>query len=86
VQLDPDQPPVPVPVDNDALGHIAQISGGQAYTAQTESQLRQVYTTLSDQIGYEVRRIDDSRPWLAGGTLLLMIGIGTGLRLGRRIP
>ncbi|MDP1804605.1 MAG: VWA domain-containing protein, partial [Acidimicrobiales bacterium] len=37
VQLDPNHPPVPVPVDNDALHQIADLSGGQFFTASTES-------------------------------------------------
>jgi Ca-activated chloride channel homolog len=41
---------------------------------------------LRDQIGYETRRVDDSPPWVAGGTVLVMVGVGAGLRLGRRLP
>ena len=86
VQLDPNQPPVAVPVDNDALHQIADLSGGQFFTASTESQLREVYAHLSDQIGYETRQVDQTRPWLALGTLLMMTGLGSGVALGRRIP
>jgi Ca-activated chloride channel family protein len=28
--------------------------------------------------------VDTSRPWLAGGSLLLIVGVGSGLALGRR--
>lgn len=86
VQLDPNHPPVAVPVDNDALHRIADLSGGQFFTASTESQLRQVYSQLGEQIGYETRLVDQTRPWLALGTLLMMIGLGSGIVLGRRIP
>ena len=41
--LDPTQQPVAVPVDNDALHQIADLSGGQFFTASTETELRQVY-------------------------------------------
>ena len=46
---------------------IAELSGGQFFTAATEDELRQVYAELGEQIGYEIRRVDTSRPWLAGG-------------------
>ena len=49
-------------------------------------ELRQVYAELGEQIGYEIRRVDTSRPWLAGGSLLLVAGVGAGLALGRRLP
>lgn len=86
VQLDPTQPPVAVPVDNDALHRIADLSGGQFFTASTEAELRQVYAHLGEQIGYETRLVDQSRPWLEGGTLLMMVGLGWGIGVGRRIP
>lgn len=81
-----DDKPQPVPVDDASLRTIAELSGGQFFAAATEAQLRQVYAELGEQIGYETRRVDDSRPWLAGGALLLVTGVGTGLALGRRLP
>src|SRR5918998_1273600 len=55
----------PVAVDDVSMRQIADLSGGQFFTAASEGELRQVYADLSDQIGYEVRRVDVSRPWLA---------------------
>ena len=63
---------------------IAELSGGQFFTAATEEELRQVYAELGEQIGYEIRRVDTSRPWLAGGSLLLVAGVGR--RPGARPP
>jgi Ca-activated chloride channel family protein len=77
---------VPVPVDDASMQEIARLSGGQFFTAATEDELRQVYDELGEQIGYEIQRVDASRPWLAGGTLLLVLGVGVGLGLGRRFP
>jgi Ca-activated chloride channel family protein len=68
------------------MRQIADLSGGQFFTAASETELRQVYAELGEQIGYEVRRVDTSRPWMAGGALLLMAGVGAGLVLGRRLP
>jgi Ca-activated chloride channel homolog len=86
IQLEPDRPPVSVAVDNDALRQIAQLSGGQFFTATSEAELRQVYGALGEQIGYETRTVDTSKPWLAGGALLLAVGLGAGTVLGRRLP
>ncbi|MHA6794747.1 VWA domain-containing protein [Pseudonocardia bannensis] len=75
-----------VAVDDASMREIATLSGGQFFTAATEDELRQVYAELGEQIGYEVRRVDTSRPWLAGGAFLLVAGVGSGLALGRRLP
>ncbi|HXV91975.1 MAG TPA: VWA domain-containing protein [Pseudonocardia sp.] len=75
-----------VAVDDASLQEIAALSGGQFFKAATEAELREVYAELGEQIGYETRQVDASKPWLAGGTLLLVVGVGTGLVLGRRLP
>jgi Ca-activated chloride channel family protein len=77
---------VPVPVDDDSLRRIAQITGGQFFTAASQEELQKVYETLGEQIGYEVRRVDTSRPWLIGGALLAILGMGSAFALGRRLP
>lgn len=76
----------PVPVDDVSLAEIADLSGGKFFTAATEEELREVYAELGEEIGYETRRVDAGRPWLAGGTMLLVVGVGAGLALGRRLP
>lgn len=86
IELDPDKPPVSVAVDDNSLRTIAQLAGGQFFKAASEQELRQVYSQLGEQIGYEVRQVDTSRPWLAGGALLLVVGLGSGIVLGRRLP
>ncbi len=84
IEIDGDR--TSVAVDDASMRQIADLSGGEFYDAASADQLSQVYATLGEQIGYEVRRVDTSRPWLAGGTLLLVAGVGTGLALGRRLP
>ena len=71
-----------VAVDDASMRQIAELSGGQFFTAATEDELRQVYAELGEQIGYEMRRVDASRPWLAGGALLLVVGVGAGIGPG----
>jgi Ca-activated chloride channel family protein len=77
---------IPVPVDDDSLVKVAQLSGGQFYPAQSNQQIHQVYDTLSRQIGYQTIRHDTSKPWLALGTLACLAAAGAGLTLSQRLP
>ncbi|MBF6331223.1 VWA domain-containing protein [Nocardia transvalensis] len=75
-----------VPVDDDAMGEIAKLSGGEFYTASTLQELSTVYDTLQSQIGYEMTMGDASRPWLLLGLLLATAGVGAGLVYRQRLP
>ena len=77
---------VPVPVDDDSLREIANLSGGDFFQASSLDELNKVYSTLQRQIGYERQRGDNSRPWLIGGTLIAMVGGFAALFLNRRLP
>lgn len=78
--------PVPVPVDDASMELIAELSGGEFYKAATADQLRRVYETLGEQIGYETKEQDASRPWLVLGTLLALAAAGSALFIGQRLP
>lgn len=75
-----------VEVDDDAMREIASLSGGDFYSAATAEQLRSVYDTLGEQIGYEIKLNDASRPWLILGTLLAVLAAGASLLVGQRLP
>jgi Ca-activated chloride channel family protein len=77
---------VPVPVDDGSLQTVADISGGQYYRAATADQLRQVYDRLGQQIGYENKQADASKPWLVLGTLLAISSAAGALLIGQRLP
>lgn len=76
----------PVPVDDDSLRRIAELSGGTAYTASTLEQLKEVYGTLQDQIGYETIRGDASAGWMRLGAFLLAGAALAALLVNRRLP
>ena len=84
VDLEGDQ--VPVPVDDESLRKIANLSGGEFFTASSLDELNRVYETLQQQIGYEKRRGDNSRPWLIAGTLLAIASAFAALAINRRLP
>ncbi len=75
-----------VAVDDAAMKQIADLSGGKFFTATSGDELQQVYGELGEEIGYETKQVDVSKPWLAGGTLLAVVGLGAGVLLGRRLP
>ncbi len=68
------------------MQQIASITGGDFHTAASEAELKSVYSELSDQIGYETKEQDVSRPWMIAGTILVMLGAAGALNLGSRIP
>jgi Ca-activated chloride channel family protein len=76
----------PVPVDSEMLKKIAELSGGNAYTASSLEQLKEVFTTLQQQIGYETTKGDASAGWLRLGALVLAFAALAALLLNRRLP
>lgn len=77
---------VPVPVDDPSLREIADLSGGSFFTASSIEDLRDVYDTLEEQIGFEITRGDASRPWLILGVLFISSGLGSALVMRQRLP
>ncbi|HET6736158.1 VWA domain-containing protein [Mycobacterium sp.] len=81
-----DGQPVPVPVDTEGLKKIANLSGGEAYTAESLEQLKDVFTNLQEQIGYETIKGDASVGWLRLGALVLALAAFAALLINRRLP
>ncbi|MDP9164625.1 MAG: VWA domain-containing protein [Actinomycetota bacterium] len=76
----------PVPVDDENLRKIAQLSGGNAYSASSLEQLKAVFTSLQEQIGYETIKGDASVGWLRLGSLALAVAALAALLINRRLP
>jgi Ca-activated chloride channel family protein len=77
---------VPVPVDDPSLAQVAQLSGGQFYSAQSNAALHQVYDTLGAQIGYQTIEADTGKTWFALGTLLSILAAAIALIRPQRLP
>ena len=75
-----------VPVDDAAMRQIAELSGGEFHKAASAEELKRVYATLGEQIGYELKRTDASRRWLMLGTLVLISAAGSSLLISQRLP
>lgn len=76
----------PVPVDDETLKKVAQLSGGNAYNAATLAELKAVYSSLQQQIGYETIKGDASTGWLRLGALVLALAGLAALLINRRLP
>ena len=76
----------PVPVDDDSLAKVAQLSGGQFYPAESNQQVHEVYDSLAQQIGYQTVHKDVSKPWLILGTLTCLAAAAAALVLSQRLP
>jgi Ca-activated chloride channel homolog len=77
---------VPVPVDDETLQKITEITGGQAFHAGSLGELSRVYAELQQQIGFETIRGDASTAWLRLGVVALVAAILAGLLIGRPLP
>ena len=77
---------LPVPVDDESLRKIAELSGGQAFQARSMDQLKDSYATLQQQIGYETIRGDASAAWIGLGALLLASSLAAAALINRRLP
>src|SRR5262249_56047761 len=60
----------PVPVDDETMKKVAALSGGNAYNAATLEELKGVYASLQQQIGYETIKGDASVAWLRLGAFV----------------
>ncbi|KAB7801189.1 VWA domain-containing protein [Mycobacterium tuberculosis] len=76
----------PVPVDDETMKKVAQLSGGNSYNTATLAELRAVYSSLQQQIGYETIKGDASVGWLRLGALALALAALAALLINRRLP
>lgn len=77
---------IPVPVDDDSLRTIADLSGGNFFAASSLTDLNQAYGELRDEIGWETEKGDNSRVWVLWGTLLVVLGTAGAVTFNRRLP
>jgi Ca-activated chloride channel homolog len=77
---------VPVPVDDPSLHKIADLSGGQFFSASNLADLHKAYDTLAQSIGYEYTRGPDSQKYLVLGALLVAAAFGASLVIRQRLP
>ncbi|MDM4140852.1 MULTISPECIES: VWA domain-containing protein [Mycobacterium] len=77
---------IPVPVDDQTLQKICEITDGESFHADSLDSLKNVYSTLQRQIGYETVKGDASLAWMLLGAFVMAAAILAGLLLNRRLP
>lgn len=75
-----------VPTDDPSLSRVAALSGGTFYRAPSNTDLRRVYDTLDQQVGYQIRPVDTSKTWFAVGTLITLLALAISLAFTQRLP
>src|SRR5262245_56076447 len=76
----------PVPVDDDTMKKVAELSGGQFFSASNLTELKDIYATLQDQFGFETIQGPAYVGWLRlGGVVLALAGLAA-LLIHRRLP
>lgn len=77
---------LPVPVGGNTMTQIAQLSGGQTYTAANVEQLNQSYESVQNQIGFQVVPGPASEGWLRMAVFVATIAAALALAINRRLP
>jgi Ca-activated chloride channel family protein len=84
--VDLDNQRIPVPVGTDTMTKIAQLSGGQTYTATNVDELNRSYESVQEQIGYQVLPGPAADGWLRLAVFAATIAAILGLAINRRLP
>ncbi len=77
---------IPVPPDPDTLREISRVTGGTFTEADNAGDLDAVYKKLGSKIGTKHVRKQVTSSFTTAGLLLLLAGLGTGLRWRGRLP
>lgn len=77
---------LPVPVDGEMMTRIAQLSGGQSYTARNIDELNRSYGAVQQQVGYKIVRGPTSAGWLRLVVPIATVAACLAILLNRRLP
>jgi Ca-activated chloride channel family protein len=72
--------------DADELRQVAELSGGQAFTAPGREELAAVYRDLSSRISYVEQKRELTSWFMGGAAALLLLGAAASIVWFRRIP
>jgi Ca-activated chloride channel homolog len=77
---------VNVPVSTDQMKKIAQLAGGQSYTAANLDELNKDYQAIQTEIGYRTVPGPGGSGWLRLGVFTALIATVLALLINRRLP
>jgi Ca-activated chloride channel homolog len=75
-----------VPPDRATMRQVAEITGGEAFTAADGARLARVYEKLGSEVGTKEEERELTAAFAGGALLLLALGGGSALRLFGRLP
>ncbi len=75
-----------MPPDPQTLREIAEESGGTAFRVEDAGELDRVYERLGSRIGTRPKRQEISAAFAGAGLVLLLAGVGAGLKWRGRLP
>jgi Ca-activated chloride channel family protein len=84
--LAPNGEAIPVPPDPATLQQISRTTGGTLAETADAGKLSSVYKNLGSEVGTKRVKREVSSSFAAGGLVLLLAGLGTGLRWRGRLP
>lgn len=76
----------PVPVDRSELSRVSRISGGEAYTATSAGQLKEVYKDIGSSVGKEKVDQEVTSRYAGFGLFLAILAAAGMISLGARWP
>lgn len=77
---------IPVPSDDAQMKHIAELSGGQSYTATNIDELDRSYGSVLQQVGYQTVSAPAGAGWLRLAVLTATIAAFAALAVNRNLP
>ncbi|GAA1004169.1 membrane protein [Acrocarpospora pleiomorpha] len=77
---------VQVPVNKQTLQSLADGTSGRAYSAESGSELRDVYEQIGTSLGYKIVHEEITQRFIIGAILAGLLVAGSALILGTRIP
>ncbi|WP_432921190.1 VWA domain-containing protein [Microbispora sp. CA-135349] len=81
-----DNRPVQVPVNKTTLKSLSDGTGGRAYTAESGSELRDVYAQIGTSLGYKVVHQEITQRFLVAAIVVGLLAAAAAMLLGARIP
>ncbi|HEY5822530.1 MAG TPA: VWA domain-containing protein [Propionibacteriaceae bacterium] len=76
----------PVPVDHEEMQQLAELSGGQYFSAATADQLKTVYENIGSEVGYEKADREVTSRFAGYGLALAVLAALGAISLGARWP
>ncbi|SEH01524.1 Ca-activated chloride channel family protein [Nonomuraea solani] len=84
--VDIDGRPVNVPVNKQTLQSLSDGTGGRAYTAESGSELREVYEQIGTSLGYKLVNQEITQWFIVAAILTGLLVSGSAVLFGSRIP